>query len=51
MLRVTCGSCGKVYQIPIEKLHKAVHLATCTRCGNKLTIQRPAEAADRKSVV
>ncbi|MCC6554819.1 MAG: SUMF1/EgtB/PvdO family nonheme iron enzyme [Polyangiaceae bacterium] len=43
MLKVTCGQCGKMYQIPLEKLHRAVHHATCTRCGNRITIQRPTE--------
>lgn len=43
-LKVTCGQCEKVYQIPLEKLRKAVHHATCTRCGQRLTILRPDAA-------
>lgn len=44
MIRVTCDRCGKAYQVPLEKLRKAVHSATCTRCGNKFSVHRPADA-------
>ena len=40
-MRVECGSCGAVYNIPVDKLTKSVSRTTCRVCGFVIEIRKP----------
>ena len=40
-MKVTCSQCLAVYNIPENKLKKAVSRTTCRKCGNRIEIRKP----------
>ena len=40
-MRVECGSCGAVYNIPVDKLTKTVSRTTCRVCSYVIEIRKP----------